>query len=148
MNPVSTLSRPSVRLVALGGSSIRISRHAIDRYRERVDRIADRSVAFRAIAVMLASGTVRATPRWWTTCRLEPGTRLVYSAMNPDVCLIIKAGTVATLVTRALCAPARSLARPRRSGVKSERYARSHCVFEDDNADIDEPLPEDLAWVA
>ena len=148
MNQVISASGPTPGLVALGSSPIRISGHAIDRYRERVDPTADRCVAFQAIAAMLASGTVRTTPRWWTTCRLETGTRLVYSAVNADVCLIIKEGTVVTLVTRALCAPARSLARHSRSDIKPERCARSHRVFEDDGADIYEPLPEDLAWVA
>jgi hypothetical protein len=93
MNPVISASGPRPGLVALGSSPIRISRHAIDRYRERVDRTAERRVAFQALAAMLASGSVRTTPRWWTTCGLEPGTRLVYSAVNADVCLIVKDGT-------------------------------------------------------
>ncbi len=147
MNQVNLVSGPTPGIVALGNSPIRISRHAIDRYLGRVDRTADRSMAFQAIAAMLASGTVRTTPRWWMTCRLAPGTRLVYSAVNPDVCLIVNEGTVVTLITRALCAPTRSLTEPHRS-VKAEPHARSHRVFEDDGADMYEPLPEDLAWVA
>jgi len=148
MNPASPGSSPTTGQVALGGSPIRISRHAIDHYSERVDRTAGRSVAGLAIADMLAAGTVRTTPRWWTTCRLEPGIRLVYSAVNPDVCLIIKDAIVVTLVTRELCAPARALPQPSRDGIRLERYSRSDRVFEDDGADIHEPLPEDLAWVA
>jgi hypothetical protein len=147
MNPTGPSSSPTTGQVALGDSHIRISRHAINRYSERVDCTADRSVAFQAIAAALAAGTVRTTPRWWTTCRLAPGTRLVYSAVSPDLCLIIKNGTVVTLVTRELCARARALPRPSRDGIRLERYSRSDRVFEDDGADIYEPLPEDLTWV-
>lgn len=148
MNRVSLVSNTTGGLVALGNNPIRISSHAIARYSERVDRSAARTAAFQAIAEMLAAGTVRTTPRWWTTCRLEPGTRLVYSAVNPDVCLIVKNDTVVTLVTRDLCAPSRSMGRPSRSGIKATPYARAARGYEDDGSDIYEPLPEDLAWVA
>lgn len=147
MNQLNSASGPTSGLVALGNSPIRISRHAIDRYFGRVDPTADRSMALQAIAAMLTSGTVRMTPRWWTTCRLAPGTRLVYAAVNPDVCLVVKDGTVVTLITRALCAPAHSQTGPH-SGIKVLPNARSRREFVDDVADIYEPLPEDLAWVA
>lgn len=148
MNQVSRVNTPTAGLVALGNSPIRISSHAVDRYCERVDPTADRRTAFQALAAILGSATVRTTPRWWTTCRLEPGTRLVYSAVNPDVCLIIKGTTVVTLVTRSLCAPTRALARPKRSSGKPAPYARTTRLYEDDGVDIYEPLPEDPAWVA
>jgi hypothetical protein len=148
MNRINSGTHHTVAHTTLGNSPVRISSHAIDRYRDRVDLKADRRSAFAAIGAMLAAGTVRTTPHWWTTCRLEPDTRLVYSAVNPDVCLIIKNGTVVTLVTRALCAPSRSVTPARRLGIRSDPYARSNRVFEDDGADIYEPLPEELAWVA
>lgn len=148
MNRINSGTNHTVAHVTLGNSPVRISNHAIDRYRDRVDLKSDRRAAFAAVGAILAAGTVRTTPRWWTTSRLEPGTRLVYSAVNSDVCLILKNDTVVTLVTRALCAPSGSVTPARRPGIRSGPYARSNRVFEDDGADIYEPLPEELAWVA
>ena len=79
----------------------RISQHAIDRYIERVDASVSRHNAKREIDEILAAGTRRATPRrWMRNVRKTPGLRFVYWHERPDICVLLFADTVLTVLTR------------------------------------------------
>lgn len=105
--------------------SQRITQHAVQRFIERVDRAATPSVAASRIAAMLENGRVRPNPRWWTGSRPEPGTMFVYSADEPEACLLATRDAVVTVVSRDLCATTRrkreALGRHARSGRRRGR---------------------------
>ncbi|MDQ6747285.1 MAG: hypothetical protein M3010_04155 [Candidatus Dormibacteraeota bacterium] len=132
----------------LAGHPIRITNHALDRFQERMSPGATRQQAFYAMRELLAYGMVRTTPRWWTTGRIEAGTRYVYSDLDADVCLIVKEDVVATVLTRDLCQPPRLalVPRPSRSRPRPRAYSRRWEV--DSLLETYEPLPSDLAEVA
>lgn len=138
VNPTISAPQP-----AIAGHPIRISQHAVQRYQERVDPAAPAVIASAAIHQILSTGSVRPQPRDWTTCRVEPGMRFVYSADGEDVCLVLRDLTVVTVLTVELCA--RSLDRGYTS---APRRLRSWQQRMEDEADIYEPLPDDLAMVA
>ena len=82
----------------------RITAHAIDRWRTRVDAAASVSEARIAIGRLIATGRARPTPRsWMRDTRPAPAVRFVYSASYPGVCAIVKEGAVLTIVTKTLC---------------------------------------------
>ena len=139
---------PNCTVPTLGGQPIRITTHALDRFQERMNRGASRQDAFAAMRELLAYGLVRTSPRWWTSGRVEAGTRYVYSDLDPDVCLVVVDDAVATVLTRQLCLPPTPKAgRPRRgSRRRPQAYSRQWDV--DSLLDLDEPLPGDLAAVA
>ena len=87
--------------------SQRITQHAVQRFIERVDGAATPSGAADRIAAMLMTGRVRPNPRWWTGSRPEPGTVFVYSATEPEACLLATRDAVVTVVSRDLCAVTR-----------------------------------------
>jgi hypothetical protein len=87
--------------------SQRITQHAVQRFIERVDGAATPSDAADRIAAMLKTGRVRPNPRWWTGSRREPGTVFVYSAAEPEACLLATRDAVVTVVSRDLCAVTR-----------------------------------------
>jgi hypothetical protein len=83
--------------------SARISQHAVQRYTDRVDRATSPAVARLRIAQILALGRWRPSPRHWMSgASRRPGTRFVYWAELPSVCVIVVEGTAVTLVTREL----------------------------------------------
>jgi hypothetical protein len=85
----------------------RISMHAIDRYIERVDASVSRLNAEREIDEILTAGTRRATPRrWMRNVRKTPGLRFVYWHVRPDICVLLLADTVITVLTRNRPTPA------------------------------------------
>ena len=100
-----------------------ITRHAIERYQQRVDRSASPRAAAVAISRILDTATSRATPRRWSRAiSTAPGTRYLYSAELPGVCLVVAGGAVVTVHSRPVCAawlrlaeeiPPRRAARPR-----------------------------------
>ena len=102
----------STPLPHLGRQPVRISSHALDRFAERVAKGMSRRDAHGRVSAMLATGTVRATPRWWTTCPPAPAQRFVYSALEPDACLVLRDGVVVTVLGRELCAKARAVRAP------------------------------------
>ena len=82
----------------------RVSRHAVERYIERVDPRLDARQAAEAIREIWRSGRARPRPRWWSSRMGErPGTRYVYSAADADVCLIAAGRCVVTVQSRAIC---------------------------------------------
>jgi hypothetical protein len=104
MDPNNTVHSESSRTAMLGQRPLRITAHAIARYQQRVDSRASGAAAVEAIAAMVAAGCVRANPRRWTDVALVPGTKLVYSAIQPDACLVVRDQAVVTVITRELCA--------------------------------------------
>jgi hypothetical protein len=79
-----------------------ISGHAIERFRQRVDHRASLTQAYTEITSMLAIGRVRSRPRHWMRGAILPGTRYVYPADRPGICLIVEAGVVKTVLTKKL----------------------------------------------
>lgn len=87
--------------------SLQVTRHAIERFRDRVDRSATRAEAVKAVRRICGSGRICSRPRKW--CRLAgvktvPGTRYLYSADHPGVCLVLRGNAVVTVFSRPACA--------------------------------------------
>ncbi|MEA2646592.1 MAG: hypothetical protein QOE92_1675 [Chloroflexota bacterium] len=80
-----------------------ITRHAVQRYIERVDRSATPATASRHLADLVTGGRVRPKPRSWTVVDPAPGKVFIYSASEPDVCLVATRDAVVTVLTRDLC---------------------------------------------
>lgn len=121
-------------------SSARISQHAVRRYSDRIDRAASPAVARLQIAEILARGRWRASPRHsMSGTSSPPGTRFVYWAEMPGVCVIVVEGTAVTLVTRQLTR-ARRLVPPASIGrVGRPRHAlRAHARWRW-NGEIEQP---------
>ena len=82
-----------------------ITRHAIERYQQRVDRTANVRDAAIAISQILDHATARPRPRRWSRVVAQvAGTRYLYSARRPGVCLVVADGAVVTVHSRAVCA--------------------------------------------
>ena len=62
----------------------------------------------------MANGRTRPNPRAWTNCKSGDGTVFIYSADEPEVCLVAAGDAVVTVVSRDLCATNRR--RPERHG--------------------------------
>jgi hypothetical protein len=86
---------------------IALSRHAIQRYRERVDRRASRPEAVMALGQIVARGRARPVPRRWLRGNVAPTPGLLFLtwSQRPDVCLLVRCRVVVTVVTRAMCKP-------------------------------------------
>ena len=82
--------------------SPRITQHAADRYRQRVEDISSVEAA-RRLAFLASDATRRPTPRRWTTVESKPGILFLYPHSDPDVCLIVKNDTVVTVLSRPVC---------------------------------------------
>lgn len=82
-----------------------ITRHAIERYQQRVDARATAREAAIAISLILDRATVCARPRRWSRVIAQaPGTRYLYSANRPGICLVVAGGAVVTVHSRSVCA--------------------------------------------
>ena len=84
-----------------------VTRHAIDRFRDRVEPSATPVEAINAIHQISSSARTCSRPRRW--CRLvgvgtRPGSRYLYSAEYPGVCLVVRGDAVVTLFSRRVCA--------------------------------------------
>src|SRR5207249_2340560 len=78
-----------------------VTLHAAQRWAELVDSTVSLTQARIMIADFLAYATLRPRPRrWMDGIALIAGTTYGYSARYPDVCLLIAAGTVRTVITR------------------------------------------------
>src|SRR5947207_1066735 len=82
--------------------TLRISRHATDRFRERVDPTLSARQAEAAIVDLARRGKRRPRPRHWLgpAHQIAPGTQYVYAADYPDICLIVSGSVVKTVLTR------------------------------------------------
>src|SRR4051794_16780294 len=81
-----------------------ITRHAIERYQQRVDARTSMREAAVAISRILEDATVCSRPRKWTRMiATAPGTRYLYSAARPGVCLVVAGGAVVTVHSRSVC---------------------------------------------
>jgi hypothetical protein len=93
----------------------RISRHAVDRYRQRVEPV-DAATAAKRLAEMTLAATRRPTPRWWTEVAPAPGLLFLYPHCDSDVCLVMRDNTIITVISRMICTEWRAerVANPRR----------------------------------
>lgn len=80
----------------------RISSHAVDRYRQRVEPL-DAATAAARLAELAAGATRRPTPRQWTDVAPTPGLLFLYPHDEPDVCLVMKNNTIVTVFSRVIC---------------------------------------------
>lgn len=82
-----------------------VSSHAIERYQQRVRPAATRLEALAEIREIVSRARVRSRPRWWTRVAGErPGSRYLYCASRPDVCLVVRNGVIVTVFSRQVCA--------------------------------------------
>lgn len=88
-------------------SGPRISRHAIDRYRQRVERV-EPAVAAQRLADLAASSTRRRTPRRWTEVAPSRGVVFLYPHAAPDICLVMRNNTIVTVFSQVICLERRS----------------------------------------
>ena len=79
-----------------------ISRHAIDRYRQRVANVTPTEAA-RRLAELAADSTRRPTPRRWTEVAPRPGVLFLYPHADAGGCLVVKGNTVVTVLSRVVC---------------------------------------------
>ena len=88
-----------------GTPRVFVALHAIERCQQRVapDLTIDEIRAL--LLTMVSSGRVRTTPRKWMkgSVSLTPGLRFVYWSELPDVCGLVRDGTLVTVVTRTTC---------------------------------------------
>src|SRR4051794_33451574 len=81
---------------------LRISRHAIERYQQRVEPGSSLLAARLRLGQMVALGRTRATPRHWMRGQvsLTPGLRFLYWAQRPNLCALVMNDVVITVLTR------------------------------------------------
>jgi hypothetical protein len=114
-----------------------ISRHAIDRYRERVDPSARPRDAAARISRILDSATARPRPRhWMRIAATAPGTSYLYSAAYPNVGLVVANGVVVTLHSRLTCKSwsRRWTGLDGRRSRRAQPYRRQHWTAESEAA--------------
>ena len=80
----------------------RISRHAVERYLQRVSCVPPTEAA-RRLAELSADSTRRPTPRRWTKVRPGPGVLFLYPRADSDICLLMKGDTITTVFSRDVC---------------------------------------------
>ena len=85
---------------------LHVTRHAAERYRDRVDRFATTPEAVKAIRRIAGAGRACRRPRKW--CRLaRVATRedslYLYSAVYPGVCLVVRGNAVVTVYSKGVC---------------------------------------------
>lgn len=79
-----------------------VTQHAIERFQKRVAPISTTEAA-RRLSEAAGHARVRATPRRWTPVVPGPGLLFLYPASLPGVCLLVRAGTVITVLERSHC---------------------------------------------
>lgn len=78
------------------------TRHAIERYQQRVAPVSTADAA-RRIRAAAEHARVRPTPRWWTPVAPAPGLLFLYPSSMPGVCLLVREGAVITIYERSQC---------------------------------------------
>lgn len=86
---------------------LHVTRHAIERFRNRVDHSATTTDAVNTVQRIAGSARACARPRKW--CRLAGvGThresQYLYSAIYPGICLVVRGNAVVTVFSKAVCA--------------------------------------------
>jgi hypothetical protein len=85
-------------------NSLRISNHAVHRWRERVESSCRSDQARQSLTRFVQEGRSRPTPRrWMKEVKPAPGLRFIYAADRPGVCVLARDGTAMTVLTRSLC---------------------------------------------
>ena len=82
----------------LDPATLTITEHAVQRYRERVERV-PRWLALRRIRAMIRTASWTSRPCSWMAVVLHPGTVYGYGAARPDVCLLVRDGAVVTVLS-------------------------------------------------
>ena len=80
-----------------------ISRHAIDRYVERVDPCVSQAEARFALERIVRLGKARSVPRQWMRRNgVSPqlGVTFIYWAERPGICVVVRGAVVLTVLTR------------------------------------------------
>jgi len=81
--------------------NVRASHHAIVRVGQRPGRRGPAGNPQQTLAETLATGKARSRPRrWMRAVPAQPGTRFVYSANHPDVCVVVRDGVAVTAFNR------------------------------------------------
>lgn len=80
-----------------------VTAHAVERYQDRVASCVSRREALRTTQEILPRADRRSRPRHWTKVDARPGCRYLYSADDPDICLVLRGGAVVTVFSRASC---------------------------------------------
>lgn len=86
-----------------GRAQPRLTRHAVERWFQRVDLGTNDRPSIAALDDLLRRGKRRPRPRHWTRTHVEPGTTFVYAADRPGVCAVVRGNVVVTILTRELC---------------------------------------------
>jgi hypothetical protein len=77
------------------------TRHAIQRFQERVAAVSTADAA-RRIRELADSSVVRSEPRRWTPAAPERGLRFLYPVDLAGVCLLVRDGAVLTVFERSI----------------------------------------------
>lgn len=100
LQAVLDLELPAPELAhAIDTGALVVSTHAVQRYRERVERV-PRWLATRRLQSLAGTAAWRARPLPWMQIVIRPGVIYGYSAMRPDVCLLVRGGVVVTVLSR------------------------------------------------
>lgn len=83
----------------LDTATLLITDHAVQRYRERVERV-PRWLALQRIRAMIPTVSWTFRPRGWMTVVLHPDTIYGYGTSRPDVCLLVRDSAVVTVLSR------------------------------------------------
>ncbi len=117
----------------LGTDRFQISEHATNRFIQRVAPKIPDSSAVKIFQCLVTQGRTRATPRWWMKHKITitPGMRFLYWAHLPDVCAIVRNGTVVTVMTKSMfkSKPSVSAETERSNTWKRNHKRRSRHVF-------------------
>src|SRR5215467_4413083 len=74
--------------------------HAVRRWQERVEPGSTRFEATQSLAEFVGHARLRSTPRHWTDVDPAPGLSFLYWSVRPDVCALVWAGVVVTVLAR------------------------------------------------
>lgn len=109
---------------ALDPTQLLITAHAVQRYRERVERV-PRWLALRRIRAICSTAAWTFRPRSWMTVVLHPSTVYGYGANRPDVCLLVRDGAVVTVLSRRFLAAEAAPTEPPLA-LPAQRIVRNH----------------------
>jgi hypothetical protein len=98
------------------------TRHAIQRFQERVAAVTTAEAA-RRIRELAATATVCRRPRRWTPASAGPGLTFLYPTTLPGVCFLVADGAVLTVFERST---ARSWARDEDGSGRHSRRAKPY----------------------